>query len=77
MNLNELLTFIKQIIEPEVAEQVLQIVQDGADTYVEPMCKVVAKSCATMHYELTRQGFSGDDATKIVVAMAGKGKGGQ
>jgi hypothetical protein len=75
MNLNELLTFIKQITEPEIAEQVLKIVDDAADVYVDPLCKVFARSTSKMYLELNKY-FPHEDAMRILVAMVGKGKGG-
>lgn len=74
MNIQELLGFVEQIVEPNVAKQIMQIVQDGADTYVEPVCKIVAKTCATMHCDLVAEGFTREEAVRIVIAMAGKGQ---
>ena len=75
MNLNELLTFIKQITEPEISAQVIKIVDEAADVYVDPLCKVFAKSTYNMYCEL-KQYFTPDDARRILVAMISKGKGG-
>lgn len=77
MNLNELLIFVKQICEPEVSEQVLEICDDAAAVYVEPLCKIIAESCDTMHTELKKRGFSNDQAMEILVAMVGKRGGGK
>jgi len=76
MNLNELLMFVKQMTEPEVSEQVLEIVQSGFNVYIEPLCETIAKSCEIMHRSLMAQGFTRSEAMEIVVAFANKGKGG-
>jgi len=38
-------------------------------------CKTIAKSCAILHAELCKEGFNREEATRIVIAMAGKRKG--
>jgi len=75
MNLNELLTFVKQITEPKVSEQVIKVIEDAAEIYVGPLCKVIAGSCDQLYKELKKVGFSHEDCMRIVVALANKGNG--
>ena len=76
MNLNDLLTLVKELTEPEVSEQVIKIIEGAADAYVGPLCRVIAGSCDQLYKELKAVGFNHEDTMSIVVALANKGKGG-
>lgn len=74
MNIGELFKFIEQITDDEVSDHVIKAMVGVTDTYVEPFCKIIAKSCLCMLTALRCQGFTEEQAMQIVVAMLGRGK---